>query len=108
MVKQYKIDNGKIGGIINAYTSSMWITSVFAPISYFMIFTLYLKSYGIELPFYQSAVISIGLGISWVWFDFSFLAKSRMIQSNRQVWEHGNLSREELERIHNKLKEMDA
>ncbi len=86
MVKQYDIDNGLIGGFINAYSASMWITIIATPLNYFMVATIYLKStYNVDLPFYPTIIYALILNIIWVWIDFSLITRSRIKQGNRQL-----------------------
>ena len=84
-IKQYHIDNGRIGGFINTFNEGNWIFSILTPLTFMMIAQSKIEErLGIIISmstFLTSGLIIYGF---WIWFNFAFLKKSILKQAVRQ------------------------
>lgn len=86
-MKQYKIDNGQIGGIIQIIGSS---TLVLSPLSFIGILALNYDKYfsWIDPKIFAITSIFLFLAFEWVWFAIIF--PSYVQFGNRQQCTHDN------------------
>lgn len=106
IIRQYKIDNGQIGGFLSIFTQSMFIFSIinFLGISA-LVYQSIVKSY-VSLWIY---LIFMGIGyFGWMIIYYSFIMPSMIQFSNRQGYTHGNPMREDIMSIKNELKEIKS
>ncbi len=87
-MKQYKIDNGKIGGIIVIFMNSL---IVMQPINFIGILALnydkYIKNW---ITIYQFAIVSFIFFIIYEWIFFAFIYPSMMKFMNGQTYTEEN------------------
>lgn len=84
-VKQYHVDNGQIGGLINTFNEANWIFSILTPLTFMMIAQSKIEErVGIVIPMTTFIISGIILYLFWIWFNFSILKKSMLKQSARQ------------------------
>ena len=85
-IKQYHIDDGQVGGIINTIISSMWIFSIVNIFTFILVLKQYLKdNFQYDIPLVYFVVISILIIGFWAWINFAFFQKSMMKQIARQT-----------------------
>lgn len=109
MIKQKRIDNGRLGGIINTFGGSSFIFGIFTYINSAAIAYSLIIKYYISLHVY--ILLTVIFIISWfvIYYVYITPSQNRFIQN--QAWEHGSPIRKSfedqkkiLERIEEKLK----
>lgn len=111
MIKQYEIDDGKIGGFLSIFTQSMFIFSIanFIGISA-LVYQSILKHY---IPLWIFFIfMAIGY-FGWMAIYYSILMPSMIRFGNRQHYAHGNpmkdditILKKELDKTRTELKEI--
>jgi hypothetical protein len=100
-MKQYKIDNGKIGGLIVIFMNSLFVVS---PINFIGILALnYDKYIKYWINIYQFAIISFIFLVIYEWIFFAYIYPSMMTFSNGQVFEAENPVIKRMDIIEEKL-----
>ena len=104
ITRQYKIDDGQIGGFLSIFTQSMFIFSIinFLGISA-LVYQSILKRY---IPLWIFFIV-IGIGyFGWMMVYYSIIMPSMIQFGNRQGYRHGNPMREDIMSIKKELKEI--
>lgn len=104
ITKQYKIDDGQIGGFLSIFTQSMFIFSIvnFLGISA-LVYQSILNRY---IPLWIFFIV-IGIGyFGWMVVYYSIIMPSIIQFGNRQGYRHGNPMREDMASIKKELKEI--
>ncbi len=104
ITKQYKIDDGQIGGFLSIFTQSMFIFSIvnFLGISA-LVYQSILKRY---IPLWIFFIVT-GVGyFGWMLAYYSIIMPSMVQFGNRQGYMHGNPIREDIMYIKTELKEI--
>jgi hypothetical protein len=100
-IKQYNIDNGFIGGIVNTFTGSMYI---FSPLNFIMTASVFYKLVlGNKLAFSTFIMVLIPAYLVFLWIHFTIIYPSMLKQVNRQACMHGNPVMDELKQIRKQL-----
>ena len=103
-MKQYKIDNGKIGGLIVIFMNSMVIL---APMNFIGIVALnYDKYIKYWIDIYSFAIISFIFLIVYEWIFFAYVYPSMMTFSNGQVFIEENPAMKKMDIIEEKLNKL--
>lgn len=108
-IKQFHIDNGQIGGIINTYNEGNWIFTILTPLTFMMIAQSKIEEkLGIIIPMSMFLVIGFLLYCFWAWVNFAFLKKSILKQQARQSCiDINHPMMNELDKIQKRLDEIE-
>lgn len=105
-MKQYKIDNGKIGGFIVIFMNSLVIMS---PINFIGILALnydkYIKNW---IDINQFIILSSLFFIVYEWAFFAYVYPSMMTFSNGQVFDDANPAIKRMDIIEGKMNIIEA
>lgn len=99
-MRQYKIDNGQLGGVISVFSNSLVIL---APFSFIGILALNYDRYirhWISLELF--ILLSVAAFILYEWIFFAFIFPSMMRFGGNQTYIYGPI-KDELDEIKNKL-----
>ena len=95
MIKQLKIDNGRLGGIINTFAGSSYIFGIFTYINASaVVYSMIVKYY---MPLYLYVAISMAVIVAYLAFQYVIVTPSQNRFIQNQAWEHGSPIRKELE-----------
>ena len=106
IIKQRRVDNGQIGGVLSIFTQSMFIFGLVTFLNTSALVYQSILKYYISLWGY---IIIIGVGLlGWMTIYYSVLMPSMIQFGNRQGYVHGNPMREDIDIIKSQLKEIKS
>ena len=104
MIKQRRVDNGQIGGVLSIFTQSMFIFGIVTFLNTTALVYQSILKYYISL---WGFVIIIGTGLLlWMAIYYVIIMPSIIQFGNRQGYTHGNPMREDIEIIKKELTEI--
>lgn len=105
MIKQIHIDNGKIGGVIQIITQSMFIVTLFNFVGVaLLIYDRFLKDY---VSLSTGFIIMCCGAVSWWGIYYVVIVPSILQYSNRQGYKHGNPIKKDFELLNARLDKME-
>jgi hypothetical protein len=104
-MRQFHIDSGQVGGIMQVIIQSNFIFTVLNSIAvWILVYDKYLSGH---VPIYIGVLIGVICVPSWWFFYYSVLYPSLVQYTNRQSWKHNNPIKKEFDDVNRRLDKIE-